>query len=269
MPSANTGKKVIKSIKVYKDHVTLSFVKKETLKISKEAYLSSYLYVGKALSNKEIAKLNELTALTTLLEYAMSLISKRHYSERKMYEKLIKKEPNKAAAMSVINKLKESDLLDDKAYLEDLIAWDDERSFGKNKIIKHLKDQDIPDNLISKAHFSHSNELKKAKGLVPKLERKYSRYAFNNKKNHVYQALLAQGFDYEVSKEASSLVKSDSPRLEKEKLINDYKKVLKRLESKYEGYTLKQKIYAALILKGYKGKDIRLVLEEYSYENDF
>ena len=91
MPFANTGKKV-KSIKVYKDHVTLSFVKKETLKISKEAYLSSYLYVGKVLSNKEITKLNDLTALSALLNYAMSLISKRHYSEKKMYEKLIKKD---------------------------------------------------------------------------------------------------------------------------------------------------------------------------------
>ena len=268
MPSVNSGKK-IKSIKVYKDHVTLTFLKHETLKISKEAYLSSYLYVGKSLSNKEINKLNELTALTTLLNYAMSLISKRHYSERKMYEKLITKDSNKAAAMSVISKLKENDLLDDKAYMEDLIAWDDERGFGKNKTIKHLKDQGIPDNLIAKAHFSPSNELKKAKGLVPKLEREYLRYAFNNKKKHVYQALLAHGFDYEVAKEAAELVKADSPRLEKEKLLNDYKKVLKRLENKYEGYQLKQKIYSALLSKGYKGKDIRLVLEEYNYENDF
>ena len=186
-----------------------------------------------------------------------------------MYEKLIKKDPNKAAAMQVISKLKENDLLDDKAYMEDLIAWDDERGFGKNKTIKHLKDQGIPDNLIAKAHFSPSNELKKAKGLVPKLNHKYARYAFNNKKNHVYNALLSQGFDYEVAKEASELVKGDSPRLEKEKLINDYKKVYKRLESKYEGYQLKQKIYSALLSKGYKGKDIRLVLEELSYENDF
>ena len=268
MPSVNSGKK-IKSIKVYKDHVTLTFLKHETLKISKEAYLSSYLYVGKSLSNKEINKLNELTALTTLLNYAMSLISKRHYSERKMYEKLITKDSNKAAAMSVISKLKENDLLDDKAYMEDLIAWDEERGFGKNKIIKHLKDQGIADSLINKAHFSPSNELNKAKGLVPKLERKYLRYAFNNKKKHVYQALLAHGFDYEVAKEAAELVKADSPRLEKEKLLNDYKKVLKRLENKYEGYQLKQKIYSALLSKGYKGKDIRLVLEEYNYENDF
>ncbi|MBP5574861.1 MAG: RecX family transcriptional regulator [Bacilli bacterium] len=269
MPSVNTGKRVIKAIKVYQDHVTLSFNKGKRLKISKEAYLSTYLYEGKSVSNKEIDKLNELTALSTLLNYAMSLLSKRHYSEKKMYEKLYKKEANKSSCMSVISKLKENDLLDDKAYMEDLITWDHERYFGKNKIIKHLKEQGIADNLIARASFSASNELKKAKGLIPKLDKKYSRYALEIKKQHVYQALLGQGYDYEIAKEAVSLVKGDKPKVEKEKLINDFKKIKKRYESKYEGYQLKQKIYAALLNKGYKSKDIKIVLEEYANENDF
>ena len=54
MPSVNTGKK-IKSIKTFKDHVTLYFGKGEPLRISKEAFVSSYLYVGKSLNNKDIA----------------------------------------------------------------------------------------------------------------------------------------------------------------------------------------------------------------------
>ena len=207
--------------------------------------------------------------MAALFTYAMSLISKRHYSERKMYEKLIAKEDNKHAVLTVISKLKANDLIDDKAFMEDLIAWDDERGFGKNKTIKHLKDQGIPDNLIAKAHFSQSNELKKAKGLVPKLDKKYIRYAFNLKKRHVYQALLNQGFDYEVAKEALEIVKQDKPKLEKEKLISDYKKVLKRFENKYEGYELKKRIYNALLTKGYKSKEIKTVLEELTYENDF
>ena len=269
MPSVKSGKKLIRAIKVYQDHVTLTFSHNEKLKISKEAYLSSYLYQGKEISQKEINALKDLTALSTLLDYAMGLISKRHYSEKKMYEKLIKKESNKAAAVSVIKKLKENDLLDDKAFMEDLMAWDDERSFGKNKIIKHLKEQGIPDALITKANFSHSNELKKAKGLIPKPDKKYSRYGVEIKKKHVYQALLAQGYDYEVAKEAINLVKADKPKVEKEKLYNDYQKIKRRYENKYEGYTLKQKIYAALRNKGYKSNEIKTLLEEETYENDF
>ena len=266
---ANSPKKVIKAIKVYKDHVTLTFPKNERVKISNEAYLSAYLYEGKEISRKELANLKEISALSTLLNYALSLVGKRHYSERKMYEKLIAKENNKSAVFSVVDKLKGSGLLDDKAYMLDLIAWDDERGFGKNKTIKHLKEQGIPDNLIAKAYFSPSNELKKAKGLVIKLDKKYSRYAFEIKKKHVYQALLAQGYDYEGAKEAISLVKPDKPNLEKEKLKSDYLKIKNRYQNKYEGYTLKQKIYGALLNKGYKSKDIKSVLEDITYENDF
>ena len=270
MPSVNTGKKTIKSIKVYKDHVTLSFNKqREKLQISKEAYLSSYLYEGKSLSQKDIASLYEITAFSKLLNYALSLINKRRYSERKLFEKLKAKDDNRAAVISVLNRLKDSNLLDDKAYMNDLIAWDDERKIGQNKIIKHLRDQGIPDTLVSKVHFSPSNELKKAKGLTIKLDKKYSRYAFEIKKKHVYQALLSQGFTPSIAKEAIEGVKPDKPKLEKEKLISDFKKIKKRYENKYEGYTLKQKIYAALANKGYKHSEIKLVLEEYSYENDF
>ena len=271
MPSESTGNKyLIKSIKVYQDHVTLSFAKKrEKLKISKEAYLSSYLYEGKSISKKDINKLKDITALSLLLNYALSLISKRHYSERKMREKLKNKESNYPAINEVINKLKANDLLNDKALMEDLIIWDEERGFGKNKIIKHLKEQGIPDNLIEKAVFRPSNELKKAKGLIPKLDKKYARYAYENKKQHIYQALLAQGYDYETAKEAITLVKPDKPKAEKEKLLIDFQKIKNRYQNKYEGYELMQKIYAALANKGYKHSEIKLVLEEYKNENDF
>lgn len=267
MPSENSGRK-IKSIKVYKDHVTLSFFKSEKLQISKEAFVSSYLYEGKNLSKKEIDKLLEITAMTTLLNYALSIVSKKHLSEKDMLEKLLKKENNYSAAKNVIAKLKENDLLDDKAYMQDLIAWDNERNFGKNKIIKHLKDKGIPEALISKASFSSSLERKKAKTLIDKLDKKYAKYAYENKKKHVYQALLTQGFTPDVAKEASEEIKRANNKIENEILKKDYQKIKSRYERKYEGYQLKQKIYAALASKGYKHQEIKTVLEDLEYEDD-
>ena len=166
MPSVSTGSRKIKSLKVYKDHVTLTFFKGESLKISKEAFVSSYLYEGKSLSSKEINKLKEITAMSELLNYALKIVSKKHLSEKAMLDKLLQKENNFCAAKNVINKLKENDLLNDKAYMEDLIILDNERNFGKNKIINHLKDKGLPDALISKASFSESLERKKAKTLL-------------------------------------------------------------------------------------------------------
>lgn len=264
----NSGKRKIKSIKVYKDHVTLAFFKGEKLQISKEAFVSSYLYEGKSLAKKEIDQLLEITAMSTLLNYALGIVSKKHLSEKEMFEKLLKKESNYSVAKNVINKLKENDLLDDKAFMSDLIAWDNERNFGKNKIIKHLKDKGIPDSLIAKASFPSSLERRKAKALIDKLEKKYVKYAYENKKKHVYQALIAQGFTPDVAREASEEVKRSSNKNELEILRKDYQKIKSRYQRKYEGYQLKQKIYAALVSKGYKHTEIKTVLEDLKYEDD-
>ena len=201
MPSESTGKKyTIKSIKYNKDNVTLTFIKHERVQISKDAYLSTYLYEGKGLSKKEIDKLIELSAYAELSNYALKLLNKRRYSEKAFYEKLKAKDNNKEIINAIIKKYKKNGLLDDKSFMEDLIAWDDERLFGKNKILKHLKDEGIPEALISKVHFSSSNELKKAKGLLPKLDKKYAKYAYQSKKRHIFDALINQGYEIDVAK---------------------------------------------------------------------
>ena len=270
MPSVNAGKKVIKAIKVYKDHVTLTFAKQETLKISKEAYLSSYLYVGKSIGKKECVKLEEITALSNLLNYAISLANKRRYSERKMREKLYKKEDaNKSSVDYVINKLKDTHLIDDKAYMIDLINYYEEKRFGKNKIINNLRKQGLNDKLTEQAKFSTSNEKKKAKSLIDKLSYKYRKYSYESKKQHIYQALISQGYSPDAIKEALNDVKKDSPKVAKEKLIKDYQKILAKYKNKYDGYELKKKIYAGLVNKGYRHNEIKTVMEDTYDENDY
>ena len=58
-------------------------------------------------------------------------------------------------------------------------------------------------------------------------------------------------------------VKKGSPKIEKEILKKDYQKIKARYIKKYQGYELKQKIYSALALKGYKYDEIQSVLEDY------
>ena len=266
MPSVSSGKKKIKDIKIYKDHVTLSFFKGEPLKISKEAFVSSYLYAGKEISNKEIDKLLEITAMTTLLNYALSLVSKKHYSEKEMLSKLLKKEDNFKVAKSVIAKLKDNDLLDDKAFMEDLIAWDNERGFGQNKIKNHLNEKGIPESLINKVSFPITIERRKAKSLLDKLEKKYERYNHTSKKQHIYQTLISQGYSIDIAKEVSNMVKAPNDKKENNLLKKDYEKAKIRYARKYEGYQLNQKLYAYLVSKGYKYQDIKKILDLEDFE---
>ena len=152
--------------------------------------------------------------------------------------------------------------------MQDLIAWDNERNFGQNKIVKHLKDKGIPDALINKVNFPQSIERKKAKTLLDKLDRKYAKYAYESKKKHVYQALVAQGYNHDIAREVTNDLKRKNDKVEQSLLTRDYEKIKSRYEKKYEGYQLKQKIYAALVNKGYKYQEIKKVLEDFTYEDD-
>ena len=63
MPSASSGKYKIKSIKVYKDHVTLSFLKHARLQISKEAY---YIGCGEIKLISHLCEANQPSFITYL-----------------------------------------------------------------------------------------------------------------------------------------------------------------------------------------------------------
>lgn len=268
MPSVNSGKRTIKKIKVSKKNISLIFSQGEKIQISQNAYLSTFLYEGKTLSDKEVNQLVELTSLSSLLNYAFNVVSKRRLSEQQMYEKLIKKKDNVEAANNVIAKLKASNLLDDKAYMKSLVAFDNERNYGKNKMLKHLKEQGIPDIMVNEISFSTDVEEKKAKVLLPSLEKKYERLSFENKRRHIYSTLLARGFSSEIARNTINDIKRGSKEEEKEKLAIDYQTIKTRFKRKYDGYQLKQKIYGALVNKGYQYQDIKEILGDDQNEND-
>ena len=118
MPKEKNGR-TIKKIRINKKAIAIFFSNGERIDISEEAYTSSYLYVGKELSDKEIAKLTQITSVKKLSQYALSLLSKHHYTEWKMREKLYAKGGSKDDVDYIISKLKELDLINDKEFIEE------------------------------------------------------------------------------------------------------------------------------------------------------
>ena len=259
MPKGKSGK-VIKKIKVNKKAIAIIFSDGERIDVSEEAYTSNYLYVGKELSKSEIDRLNTITAVKKLSQYALDLLSKHHYTEWKMREKLYAKGANKDEVDYIIKKLKELDLLNDKEFIEDYLGYAEEKLIGKNKIKQELLKKGIFAEDIEKIRFNSTSEKKKAIALVPMLEKKYDKYSYQQKKNHIYNALIARGFDVDVAKEALNYISKKSDKDESEKLKADYKKVYERFKRKYSGRELKEKVMRSLISKGYKYSDIAKLL---------
>ena len=149
MPSKSSGKTILK-IKVNKKDVVITFVDRSKERLSLEVLANFYLYEGKTLTNKELSEMKKMSETSKLLKYAMSLLSKGHYSEWKMREKLYNKEASKSDVDTVIKILKKNDLLNDQMLALDWVEYGNERNIGKKKIIQELSSKGVFDDVINK-----------------------------------------------------------------------------------------------------------------------
>lgn len=266
MPREKAGK-IIKKIKFNKKAIAIYFDDGERIDISEDAYASSYLYIGKELDKKDIEKLQSITMVKALISYAMKLLTKGHYTEWKMREKLYNKDGEKKDVDFVINLLKTHDLIDDKAFIEDYIGYADERCIGKNKIKQELINKGVFAEEINKIRFSETNEKRKAVSKIKSLEKKYDRLSYEKKKEHIFSTLVSQGFDVEVANYALTKIKDKNEKDESKKLDNDFEKIYNRLKVRYEGQVLYDKLLKALHNKGYRYGDIKRKIGELN--NDF
>ena len=269
MPSKSSGKTIIK-LKVNKKNVVITFSDKSKLDLAPEVMGNFYLYEGKSLDKKEIKELISFNNSASLMKYALSLLKKNHYSEWKMREKMYNnKEANKEDVDNVIKVLKANDLINDKMLILDTIEYGNERNIGKNKIIADLANKGVFKENLTNIRFSTSLENKKAINNLNKLEKKYAKYSYEQKKQHIYRNLLSLGFDNDIALEALNRLSKPKEKDELDKLKKDFDKTYLRNKNKYEGYELKNKVISSLKSKGYKTKDILSRWEKYYGENDF
>ena len=247
---------IIKKIKILKKKVSILFIDNSKLEIDKSVYPNFYLYEGKDLSIKEIKEIKSYNSDAKLLKYALNLRSKALYSEFKIREKLYNKQANKKSVDHIIKIMKSYDLINDKMLAKDLVEYYNSLNYGENKIRTKLLDKGIFKEEVDKIKFPSSIEHKKAKALLPKLEKKYDKYNYLQKKSHIYNAYLELGYSSELASEMTNNIKDKNSKDELDKLKSDYLKIKTRLSKKYKGKELKQKIMQSLASKGYKYNDI-------------
>ena len=267
MPSKNIGKTII-NIKKCQKHVTITFSDHTNIKLSHEVYTTSYLYINKELTNKEINELKHYNDTASYMKYALNLLKKSFYSEWKMREKLYAKGADKKDVDLIIKRLKEHDFINDKMLMMDWVNYGNERNIGKNKIKKELIDKGIFVESIEKLSFPLSLEKKKAKNNLTKLEKKYDKCSYQGKRQKIYRALLSLGFEMDVALETIDYIKENNHIDELERLSKDMDKIYRRLSNKYEDKQLIDKIFMQLKNKGYRYKDVLTVWSDKYGEND-
>ncbi len=251
----------IQTLKKLKNKVKVCFDNGETLDINNDVYPNFYLYVGKDVSKKELEAIKKANDGIDYLRYALKLRQKSLYSEYKMREKLYDKGASKEIVDYIIKRLKNMDLIDDEAFIEDHIEYYNSLNYGKNKIKNKLKEKGIFEERIEKIHFSNQVERKKAKNLLPKLEKKYDKYNLKQKKQHIYQSYLSLGFDNDIAMEMLEDIKEANPKEENKKLEKDFDKIYTKYKKKYSKKEIRAKLIAYLASKGYKINDVIALIE--------
>ena len=261
-----SGNYLIKDIKINKKDVTIYF-DNDCIKINKSTYQSfDYLYKGKELTNEEYDRLVKQDNLSKYLTYVYSLLSKNRYSEFTIKEKLLLKGAKQEEINSIISILVEKKLIDDDKLIEDIIDIDNQKLYGKYKILQKLKTKGlVPKNVIDS--FPYEKELEKAKLLIEKIEVKYFSHSYNDMIRHIHNYLSNMGYETRVISDASSFIKERDQENELLNLEKDFKLAIIRHEKILDEYLLKNKVIKSLMAKGYLYNDILLCWEEYKHVN--
>ena len=256
--SSNLDGKLIKNIHIGKTKVVLRFNDDSKMDISKNTYLEFKLYPKKELSKKELKAIKDRDALDKYYNFALKSVSSSLQCEKQIRDKLIKKGANKSQIEYIIKELNKYNLIDESALIDTIIEYSNYKLYGENRIREEFKKKGISKEIS----FSSKEELNKAKKLVIKLDKQYSKYNYESKKQHVYNALLRYGYNHDIIKEVIDDVSRVDSKIELELLRKDYLKALDRYKRKYKDKELDNKLTNYLLSKGYLYKDINKIKGE-------
>ena len=254
------SKKIIK-IRIGQKKVALTFDNGDKLEISPNVYTEFLLFEGKALSKKDIDEIKHRNENEKYISYAVNLASQRSYTKHKIKEKLLKKGANDEQIDEVIDVLIKYHLIDDKQYIKDFLSYADYKHFGYNKIKEELFKKGISSFYIDKIEYDEDRERKHALILLKGYEKKYLKYNYQSMKQHIYEALLRQGYLFDIASSTLEKVSPIDEKKEKALLKEDYKKLKAKYEKKLSGGELRQKITESLMTKGYRYQDIKSLKE--------
>lgn len=254
MSSNNVGKQIT-DIHIGQKKVIIKFLDGK-MDLTLNAYAECRLFKSKILTRADIDKINALNELDIYQTYAKKLLAASYRSENYIREKLKAKGAKPRQINEVVKQLKLYSLIDDKTYLKELLDLASYKHFGKTKTIAFLKQKGIEASLIKTVVFTENSEEKKAMELLPALEKRFSKYCHQGMKDHVYAALIRNGFSNEIAKRCVETLKSIDSNKEFEILRKDYIKIFRKYLRKYEPDERNQKIVNYLMQKGYRYKDI-------------
>ena len=266
---------VVQDISVMNNGVKISLrnAKKDEriIKASLDDYLDKKIGIGQKLTPIEVENLVIKEEEMALYQSCLRKLSARDRSRKEMKEWMISsKECTPEKAEEMIHKLEEKGYLDDERYARDKAASLYASLYGSGRIEKILREKGISSPMIETALSDYRDkEADNAKILASKIAHAKKYDSLKKMKNTIRTKMVKQGYDYELADTIiSEMDFSDHLEAEKENLRKCAAKARKRYSRKYAGKDLEMHIYQYCMMQGYRGEDIRIVIEEMGTEDE-
>ena len=192
----------VTAIKPDKKHLTKLLLDEDSeILIDSGVLGESGITTGSDITEEELKKLKYESELRRAKSRALWYLDRMDYTEKALYEKLIKAGFGKRASAAVIARLCELGVIDDRRYAERLAERLKETNVSKREAMHKMLLKGLPYDLIKEIIDSdETDEEEKIKNL---LEGKYARKLTEEKGTEkVYAALVRKGFSYSAVRTA-------------------------------------------------------------------
>lgn len=233
----------------------ITFDNNETLSTYDDVILNNGLLFKKQVDSDLLDKLNIETSYYDIYNKTIKFISRKLRSEKEIKLFLDKNNVNSGDKKKIISKLKEIRLINDKvfanAYTQDRINLSTDGPYKiKNELVKNDIDDDTINEVMSKIDDNIVCE-KLTKLIVKKINSNH------NKSNYMLkQKIVGDMINLGYSKEMIVEIIDNNVKPNKSVIENEYKKLYRKLERKYEGEELERQVRIKLMQKGFSSDDI-------------
>lgn len=245
-------------VKKSKNKYIVSTINKD-YSFEEDTIIKYAIFKNKEFSEQEVENIIIDDQKNKILNIALYYLSFRSRSVFEVYSYLRKKEYSEELVLSLIDKLKVLEYLDDKVFSRELLDYHIRINKGPKVVIEKLKLKGIEEEVINETMVLYDNSIIKdvIKTIIEKNINKNIKEPIKKQKQKLYSKLIRDGF-------SGSIVFNMINQFEfiedcEDNLIKEIEKSKKHY-SKYDDKIMKSKVIASLLNKGYEYSIIKKYL---------
>lgn len=193
---------IVDNIQRDKKHLTkVTFNNGKEILLDNDILGENGIKTGAFLTEEEVEELRFSSDYTRAKNRALWYLDRMDYTEKALYEKLVKAGFGKKASAAVIARFCELGVIDDRRYAERLAARFSENNVSKREAMQKMALKGLSYDLIKQV--LSEQETDEETQITNLLEGKYAyKLTLENGTEKVYAALIRKGFSYSAVKTA-------------------------------------------------------------------